>query len=373
MSARQTNTSSNQQNKNKGPRLCQASPLQLVTAAIEKFRSLQHTATHDSQVGFPNALAEHILELVTSSSPSIATTLQNLCKFASQTNLNSGIYRLISRWESSNNTNVPTNVFKFKYVRSDDGQSDEESFDRVENDEFSEELSKAYFSPSTGDGCFLANAHFNNIIRMLAKKLGTLYETVIFKDVKPENRKVTEHRLREKMFDADSGKPYWVRIGNNPDEHPSTNNDHSLQAMTFVTLCTQYLEATKNINFKELAAHLQTLLRPAALQEQFVNACKTFNTQQRDLSRQTTLSSAVETADVNKVLEQLSNMPLPPPRGAQQSTVWLNRAKASVPNTSSVVSEVQQQTQPSSVHAEEDDGEEWTTSTKTGRQNQRRE
>ena len=299
MSSRNINTSSNQQKPKAGPRLRDASIAQLARAGFARIQELRSIASHDQQVGFPNLLAEHLLGLVTSGTTSVEYVLQQMCQFASQQDMNSAVWWHLTHWNPNRLHPMPDSVYKFTPV-GEKGQEQE----YVENDKFDPEFARLYFSSSTGDGCRVDDAHLNNILCMLTRKVSTFYETVLFRDVKPSDRKVTNFRLGERITDEQTGKSYYRQV----DDHAG-----SLQAMALTTLCAQYLEATSTFDYKSLAAHLQTLLRTKEVQTKFIDACKSFNHQQRQLGRQTTLASATTNSVVAQELARVQGMPRPVP------------------------------------------------------------
>ena len=322
MAAQTGNTTQNNDKKhatqNEGPRLREASVVQLLKAVIQKTTDVTHEAETSRQIGHPNRLFEELVSLMRSNG--VLTRAESLLRFTSQP-LNSAVWYSLFRWNEKANTEMPAKVYKYQK------ESDEEGF-LIDNPTYDKEFARAYFSPSTGDGCRLGPAYLNNCLRVLTHKLQSLYEHVLFAHVKPADRKVTNFSLRQKVYDEETGKSYFTEFD---------NQDDILQVMTLVTLVTQFNQSTVSIDFRVLAERLPTLLRSKEEQDAYVTARKSYYRSQKELGRETTLNS-LSTPEIQAQLEKVQNLPMSAPRKAQTTTAWKHRTETTTaPSTTDTV------------------------------------
>jgi hypothetical protein len=190
--------------------------------------------------------------------------------------------------------------------------------------------------------------------------LQSLYEHVLFPGVKPTERSVTNFKLRERVTDPDTGRTYFREF---------VHHNDILQVMTLVTLVTQLINATQSIDFRQLSETLTSLARTKDEQTAYVEARKQFARAQKELGRETTMSS-ISTPELQEQLEKVQQLPMRAPRKAPAVTVWTAKAAAQtttpvVEQTQSTVETPEQTTQPSSSTTADN---EWQTVSSEPRQ-----
>lgn len=356
-----TSTNTNQSNngkkhatQNMGPHIRNASVVQLLSSFLEKYNGICKEVEVSNQIGHPNRLYEQLVAAVTTpvNGTTILACVQNLLRFTNQ-DLHPAVWFHLFRWDENSKTEMPSKAYK--YLK----EADAEGF-LVNNPNFDNEFARFYFSPSLGDGCRLEPSYLNNVLRALSRKLQSLYEHVLFPGVKPTERSVTNFKLRERVTDPDTGRTYFREF---------VHHNDILQVMTLVTLVTQLINATQSIDFRQLSETLTSLARTKDEQTAYVEARKQFARAQKELGRETTMSS-ISTPELQEQLEKVQQLPMRAPRKAPAVSVWTAKAAAQtttpvVEQTQSTVETPEQTTQPSSSTTADN---EWQTVSSEPRQ-----
>ena len=323
----------NKRQNSKGPYLCRTSLFTLCNHAMQLSSSLQTKMTYDSELGYPNRVAEKLLATFGMA----LDTLRGFTNFLNETtknqNMNLGIKYITC---SSPYVQIPLKACKVLF--NNDGSE-------YENPDFDPDFQHTFYDRSVGDGSSLNTAYFNNIMRVITYRFNKLKKYAF-----PEGTKcdVNNPQFKERYTD-DQGNDVYDVIGystlntGNSDADMQYNSDGKQQSVLLATFTVNFLRSVDGINFHQLSQELLTLSRSESEYQEYREASKKFK-QDNNASRLNTALNSISkntSSEVERFKTMTVSKPAPPP----QTNYWKNRSNKAPPPSPQNLEEEQMQHQ----------------------------